>query len=176
MTDVYVEIEGVKGVLHLFDVLPDDLNKKVIRQAVKKASRAVLNAAKRFAVFDRGYSIGAFKRSLGVKVRYYRATDATIGIVGSRRGAQWKGRSNIAHLLERGWRTARGGTLQHADRKAQIKSRVTGERGKGVAVGKVPGKHIMQRAHLATQSQVASILHSELREGIEREVRLLNAG
>lgn len=176
MTDVYVQIDGVHGLLHLFDVLPDDLNKKVIRQAVTKASRVVVAAAKRFAPVGSGKDAGAFKRSLGARVKYYRESDATVGIVGSRRGKQWKDRANIAHLIERGWRVARGGTLERESGTSAPVSKRTGKRGEGVATGRVPGRHVMQRAHTATQSQVAGILHSELRKGIEREVRLLNAG
>lgn len=170
---VTIQLEGVKGVVHLFDVLPEHLHKTVMRQSLQKTGRIIANAIKANARFKN--ATGAYKRSVGVRVRYYRDSDATIAFVGPRRGSQFEGRSRIAHLLEYGWRTARGGTLKRTNRQTDPVSKRTGARGEGVSTGFVAGKHIVERAYASTKGQVESILLAELRTGVEREVELLNS-
>ncbi len=172
---VTIRLEGVKGVVNLFDVLPDHLNKKVMRQAVQKGGRIIASAIRTQMSAKFPNTTGAYKRSIGVRVRYYRDSDVMLAIVGPRRGSQYKNRASIAHLLEWGWRTARGGTLTRETRKTTAKSKITGRRGEGVTTGRVAGRHVITAAYNATRAQVDSVILSELRTGVEREVKVLNS-
>lgn len=167
------KVVGAEQVAARFRALPDRVSSRLRRRVIGRAGRAVANAAKGFAPVDQGY----FRQSQGVRTRSYDRGDRIIAVVGSRRGEQFKGRANIAHLLEQGWRIVVGGTAPplRPGYKAK-KSKVTGERGKGIVVGRHPGFQVMERAHAATRGHVQEILtHGALAE-IDAAVREVARG
>ena len=172
---VQIKLEGVTQVVRLFDALPEELQKKVMRPAVKKGAALIAAAIRTRAAAAFPNTSGSYKRSIGVRVRYYKESDTMLAVVGPRRGAQYKHRANIAHLLEWGWRTSRGGTLARESGKTASKSKITGRRGEGTVAGRVAGRFLIERAYAATRAQVDSLILTELRTGVERTVRTLNS-
>jgi len=113
MSDVI--ITGDKELLRVFRELPDRIGRRVLRKAVSKAATPIVRAAKSKAPTskqsgrndDSGQKL--FKKSLGKVVRTYKSSRSVVAIIGSRRAEQFKGRANIAHLLEKGHKIVRGG-------------------------------------------------------------------
>lgn len=182
--DVTIQTSGTLQIIAAFQALPEKSRRRVIRPAVRKAGGKISKAMKRAvkstrkaAHRDKGTgrkTAGLFEKSIGVKVVTYKARELVMAIVGSRRGSQFEGRANLGHLIEFGWRIARGGTLSRESGAKTAKSRLSGGRGGGVSVGRVPGRHVAERALKSTESEVKSTLETEVAKGIEKQAASLN--
>ena len=159
-----IVIDGVDQTIRNFENLPRDMMIEAKEKLLRKAAQPVLNLAKAYSV--RYMETGMFQESIGVKLWPDRETrtmfNVVLAIVGSRRDPRWENRSNIAHLLEKGWRVASGGTLERTSGRSAATSKVTGERGQGVGVGFVPGLHMFERAAKTGGPMAMGLIRSEL--------------
>lgn len=165
MADVVTfKAEGVRGLQAALDLLPDAMGKRIRRKVIGRAGAAIAKHAKAFAPVDKGL----FRQSLGQVTRFYPETDVVLSVVGSRRGEQYGGRANIAHLLESGWRIAVGGTLRRAGSTKAPRSRSSGSRGGGEVRGQHPGFQVMERALTVGAGEAESIVRQGIGEEVEK--------
>ena len=168
MAGDYVQITGAKETAARINALPQAMALEVRNRVLRKAARPAIAQVRQLTPEREGLS----RQSVGVKLwpskSLQAGTNIVLAIVGFRRGSQWGGRANIAHLLERGWRTARGGTLKRESGRTAATSALTGERGQGVAVGRHPGFHMHERAARITGLQAREIIITEVPRIIAR--------
>ena len=158
----YVKITGVEAITAAFNTLPVEVQMDCEKTTLRRAAGLVASAAQSIAP----RATGLFAESHGVVVRRYEDTGYVLAVVGSRRMSRFKGRANIAHLIESGFRVGKGGTFARTSGRTAAKSSITGARGEGIATRFIPGKRVMERAFLSTQNQV----QAEIAAGIGRAV------
>jgi hypothetical protein len=180
-----LDVVGTRATAAAFTALPERSQRHVMRPAVHKVATEISKTAKQnvkdtrktVARSEKGRKIkGLFEKSIGVRMRTYPEAQLILAIVGSRKSSQFRGRHKLAHLIEEGWRIARGGTLARTSGRAASKSTRTGKAGQGMSVGRVPGRHPMKRAYDAHKHSAKAKLETETAKGIEREAAKLNAG
>ena len=92
------EIPGVQELNHALKLLPEDIAKKVVRQAVAAGARVIRDAAKELAPYDPSRTAGVHLRD-GIVVKRKKNTNDIMII-----GTQTRGSKAVpyAHLLEFG--------------------------------------------------------------------------
>lgn len=174
---VKVTLHGMKDLERRLRLIGDRAP-AVGRHAVSLAATPIVSAAKRYA--ERSKDTGALQASIGKVVKVYKHSGVALAVVGPRRGAQFKGRANIAHLIEYGWRKvkAKTGTLKRTSGRqagTAARSKVTGKRGEGVEAGRVEGRPFIRPAWDAKKDIARQRLYDVTLRGIEREAAKLGA-
>ena len=100
-----LKLEGGKELERRLKSLGAKVQRKVLRGAIRKASRTMITAAKRRVPVDSG----ALKASLGTRIKVYKRSGTVVGIVGPRTKFKTKKASSetsspakYAHLVEAG--------------------------------------------------------------------------
>jgi hypothetical protein len=103
---VTVKMEGFAEFDRQLRQLPGKVARKVGRTVMKRSARPVRKKMRDeiTANVQGPYSIGALRKSIGIKVKFYRP-DTMVAIVGPRSKFRMRGRrpALYAHLLERGF-------------------------------------------------------------------------
>ena len=165
-TGTGVEVKGIEQTIKNLRVLPDQIAVEVKDKVLRKAAMPIVTAARAIAPKDEGL----FDQSIGVKLwppgRERLEMGVVMAIIGSKRGKQYGGRSNIAHLLERGWRIASGGTLERTGGGSSTS--LTGRTGQGVSMRFREGWHMFEKAARSAGGTAAAIIVSETPRIVER--------
>ena len=164
-----VEITGLEQLKQRIRTWPNHVQPEVAERVLTEAARPIIAAVRRISKAELSKNKGrthVWEKSIGRKMWPTKALReqyaVVMVIVGARRGKQYNDRANIAHLLEHGWRIAKGGTLERKGGRTAGRAKLTGERGKGIAIGVHPGFKIVEKAHAATEATVRSILSSRI--------------
>ena len=168
-------IEGLDPLMANLRGLPITMQNRIVRPAVASASRVILKSAKAHVPVRHG----TLRKSLGFKVKTYRASNQVIGLVGPRKETSLtevlpKGKAirhrpvRYAHLVE-------FGTAAHivAARGHGKALRIRGAGGKfafrrRVVIPAVHAKPFLRPAVAATRGQVAAVMRAKIFEGVER--------
>ncbi|MCH8853932.1 MAG: HK97 gp10 family phage protein [Planctomycetes bacterium] len=165
---VGISLEGAAAIKTLLKTLSPALARKTMRIAIKRALKPALQAAKN-NVTTRTRQL---KKSLGIVVRTYRNSGATLGLMGPRHGFKKviDGRAanpvNYAHLVEFGHRVASGGVLL---RKGKLNVGLS--KRLGTHVGNVPAQPFMRPAFVSTRGAINRILVNEVGKGLDKELQ-----
>jgi hypothetical protein len=77
-----IDRDGLDGLLGLIKYLPEKIQKKILRPAVSRGSRRLARTVKSMVPVR----TGLLKKSLGIRVVWYRKTNTTLGVIGVRHG------------------------------------------------------------------------------------------
>lgn len=138
-----IKIEGADELRKALETLPIELQKKVLRKALRRGARPIRDETKRTAPKD----TGLLRRSFTVRALKTRSS----GLVGVK--ITTAGKAPHAHLVELG--------TQERTQKT------TGRR-----TGRIsPGLHFMAKAAETKKDEAVRILSEEIRVGVEREAK-----
>lgn len=158
---IRAEIEGVKEMIAAVAHLKQAARSRILRSAVGKGARIILKAAKGFAPKESGL----LRKSLGVKVKVYKATGRVVGIVGPRNDPKFK----QAVMRRRGkWFPSE--VYSNPAKYAHLVE--LGHAGRAPA----PARPFLRPAISASQGQVKEAFALAIREGLEREAAKLAKG
>lgn len=167
-----IKVDGASETAAALLELPRELALQVQTRVLRKAAQIIVDAVR--AVHPPARQTGLWEESIGAKLWPDAETrlmfNVVLALIGSRRGSQYGERSNIAHLLEKGWRTVRKGTgtLEREDRRSAGTSRVTGKSGEGTAAGRVEGYKVFALAASITEGVVRQYLLGEIPKAATR--------
>jgi hypothetical protein len=161
--------------------IPPELRKTGLRDALRRASRALVNRIKGYVPVDKNAKpSGTLKKSMGLVVRRSRRRDGDpYAVIGARRGfkrevvrngrAELADPANYAHLVEYGHAIVHGGTLYDASRgSSQRKSRVEGRTGRGqVGATRVAAQPFMRPGIQSGRGETLSVLATSLRNWVK---------
>ena len=111
MAAARIDVSGVRPLMRVLEQLPAKLQARVVKPALRRAARPIIRAARSNLVANRSVETGGLRKSIGVKLKQYKARGVTVAIIGARRGVTKTGGepANYAHLVELGHRNARNG-------------------------------------------------------------------
>jgi len=162
MANTGIITAGFKELERALKLLPDRIQRRVMRTASTKAARPIVKAAKANARRTKtGRKLLA--KSIGQRSKSYTATQTIVTVIGPRWGfkqevgrtgagkAIYEDPAKIAHLVEHGHVLAIGGNV----------------------VGHVPAHPFLRPAFESQKGPALAIYKRELAAGIEREARKL---
>jgi HK97 gp10 family phage protein len=168
-------VTGLQPVLRALAALPNAVANRVLRKALEKVSRPVLDDARAGAAKD----TGALRRSMGRKAKTYRRTGTSVVVVGPR--TKWqkvrkRGQEGVKKLAgwARGFSDSPAVPTQYAHlvefgaaphQQSQLRIRHPGAR----------PKPFLRPAWDRHKDRVNAALRAEILAGIEREARKLAA-
>ena len=144
-----IVLAGERELIAALKKLPNNVFKRVVVGASRKAMRPVITAARAAAPVD----TGLLKKSIGAKVKVYPRKGNIVSMVGARGGFKDKDTKQnpaiYAHLVEGG----------HVLRRIK----------KGPVIGRVAAKPFLKPAFGPASSQIVGRFRDMLRAGIDRE-------
>lgn len=138
-----MEIKGLEDVVRQLGDLPNKVGKKIIRQALRKASRPILETAKQWCPEDTGQLRDSIKLR-AIK----RSRSGRIGIRVSCSDQEYVGRQFYGAFQELGYHVGKRG---NPDRR------------------KIEGQHFLKFAYEAQGEKARDIAEKEIMDGIQRE-------
>lgn len=162
-TEVFAQIDKELAGLPMLSRMP------AIKKGLRNAGN-VVRARVRETLPKPGYpgdkpGLKALRDTVRTVVKEY-PSGAVVAVV----GYEW-GAGSHGHNVEEGHRIAKGGTLVNPNRKTPPKSKVTGERGQGAAVGFVEGRFDLANAVKATESAQREAMSAAIQEAINETKR-----
>ncbi|MBN2024080.1 MAG: HK97 gp10 family phage protein [Pirellulales bacterium] len=185
-----IDVRGDVEAKALLDALPFRVYRRVLRSAVAKATRPIVRDAKALApkrnrtVDEQGREVGPtglLRKSLGFVIRTYLTRGVVLGVIGPRKGFRTiiDGRPrdpiHYAHLVEFGYRIARGGTLATTTGGDARAARKDKKKHKGVHVATHLARPFLRPAHKSNERRAMSTIEREVAAGIKREAAKLAA-
>jgi HK97 gp10 family phage protein len=152
MARARMELLGARELERTFKTLGDRVQRKVLRKAVNAAGTPVVKAARSKAPSESN----TLKKSMGKKIKTYKATGTVAAIIGPRTDVQGEHNGQVripkfyAHLVEGGHIDANG--------------------------NHVPGQPFLRPAFDETQGQALGVMKEKLADGVAKEAKKAAGG
>jgi hypothetical protein len=170
------DVLGEKELRAVLNELGPRIERKVTRGAMSDAAAPIVKAARGNARARK--KTGNLAKSAGKRVKSY----AKDGVVYVAAGYLYTKGGFHGHLVEFGHRIAKGGTLKLIPQEVPItrrkeanRSKVTGEKGKGQSIGRVPGYPVLAPAFRSAASEAQRIVFERHSARVEKEAAKLAA-